>query len=79
MAKAHKKAETASLPMEVEAPERPRTLSLDFPRGKRPDGFDELTIGGDQTVTVTGKITRLTQEKGWGASLAMDISKVTLK
>lgn len=79
MAKAKKKGNAVStLPMAVEAPERPKMVSFEFPHGKPPEGFNNLSVGDKVTVTVTGTVTRLSQEKDWGANLSMEISKVSL-
>ena len=52
-----------------------RSITFDFPKGKTPEGFDKLELDDEATITVTGKITRLSASQD-GSSFTVTRGKV---
>jgi hypothetical protein len=76
MAKVKKSSKTAVLEaVPSDMREGPNTVNFNFMPGKEPDNLGALNLEEAVTVTVTGKVSRLSLEKNWGGSLELEISK----
>ena len=82
MAKVKKKSkENAVLetgPALVGNSEGPNTVSFNFKQGKEPTDLGALNLEEAVTITVTGKVSRLSLEKNWGGSLELEITKLQI-
>lgn len=66
---------------EVQCPDMPRSVHFGFRKDdKLPQGFDNLTIGQEVTLTVTGKVASLSQDSyGSGFSIENFSVKIAKK
>lgn len=71
--KSSKNAVLGAVPSDMR--EGPNTVNFNFKPGKEPDDLGALNLEEAVTVTVTGKVSRLSLEKNWGGSLELEISK----
>ena len=80
MAKVKKKSEPSVL--ETGAPpdfaKGPNTVNFNFKPGKEPVDLGALNLEEAVTITVTGKVSRLSLEKNWGGSLELEITKLQI-
>lgn len=79
MAKAKTTKAAATLPVEANDFDKgPNTVNFNFKPGKEPDDLGALKLEQKVTVTVTGKVSRLSMERNWGGSLELEVTKLSI-